>query len=322
MSLAIIGLLFLIVPARGETPLDQARVSAAVTDLRRQPSKAPVGLEYDADEESQLLYGDLVQVLEEKEGWLRVAAAEQLEFTHTHRWEGYPGWVEKSDVTAGPADWQPTHVVTARKAFVRGEAKQDAEGVLTLSFGTGVMEAEEHGQKRKPAKEWLPLLLLDGSIGWIPAGDAVSVESLDQLQDDPIRLRNQLVETARRFLGDPYYWGGRSIHDPDAPAPPNTGLDCSGLVGLVYQANGMSIPRDAHEQWLNARKIQREQMQPGDLVFLFDPNQPNFVNHVMLYAGNDRVIEGAGTHGSIREIPLNDRLQENQARRTAYGSYR
>lgn len=320
--LVITTLLLLGSLASGEILSDQTRISVTAADLRHEPSPAPVGRGYDPAEESQLLYGDLVQVLEEKEGWLRVAAAQQLEFTHANRWEGYPGWVEKSAVTVAPADWTPTLVITARKTSARKEPRDGADELLTLSFATQVMEADPSRLQRKPPENWRPVLLLDGSIGWVPSGDAVSLESLDELRDeDPARFRIRLVETARQFFGDPYYWGGRSAYDSEAVAPPNTGLDCSGLTGLVYQAHGMSIPRDAHEQWMNARKIQREQLQPGDLVFLFDPDKPEFVSHVMLYTGGDRVIEGEGTGRNVREISLDDRIQEKMSRRVAYGSY-
>ena len=123
--------------------------------------------------------------------------------------------------------------------------------------------------------------------------------------------REGIAQTARLFLGDPYYWGGRSAFK----------VDCSGLVGLTFQAHDITIPRDAHEQWMKARPISREQLAPGDLVFLSDAKDSQKITHVMLYVGNGRIIEGPGTGEKVREINLDQRLRAAQGRRVAFGSY-
>lgn len=119
------------------------------------------------------------------------------------------------------------------------------------------------------------------------------------------------MDTARLFWGIPYHWGGRSIDK----------VDCSGLVGLVYQANGLQIPRDAHEIWMKARVIARSELSAGDLIFLFDSKNRKRVSHVMLYDGAHGVIEGPGTGQLVREMELEDRLKEAQGRRVAFGTY-
>ncbi len=236
----------------------EARVAVPVADLRKEPSEPGPSRDHDPLEESQLLQGDPVKVLEEKEGWARVEALEQQEWTHNQRWEGYPGWIRLPDL--GPDD---------------GTLKPSALAVnkhTTSSIGT---------------------------------------------------QRKGIVKTAREFLGTPYYWGGRSPRDPRAKTPPHRGVDCSGLTGLAYQMNGVTIPRDAHEQWLKAREIRRDQLKPADLIFLSDPKDPKKITHVMLYAGEGRVIEGPGTGEKVREIALEERLKETgkAGRRVYYGAY-
>ena len=49
-----------------------------------------------------------------------------------------------------------------------------------------------------------------------------------------------VVETAMRFVGTPYLWGGMS---PD-------GFDCSGLVRFAYFMNGFMLPRNADQMAL------------------------------------------------------------------------
>ena len=219
-----------------------------MADLRKEPRPPDPAPGHDPLEESQLLYGDPVTVLEVQGEWARVSATEQQEWTHNRRWEGYPGWMRASDLVRDTGGWPPKNVAVA----------------------------------------------------------------------DP---RQEIVTAARRMLGVPYYWGGRSLPDPEAQPPPHRGVDCSGLAGLAYQAAGVTIPRDAHEQWMKARRISREHLQPGDLVFLADPEDAHCITHVMLYAGDGRVIEGPGTGSSVREIPLDEKLKEAAGRRVYYGSY-
>ena len=229
----------------------EARVAVPVADLRREPSEPGPSRDHDPLEESQLLYGDRAQVLEERAGWARVAVPDQQEWTHHQRWEGYPGWMRLSDLARDDGTRKPTAATSA---------------------GT---------------------------------------------------QREAIVQAAREFIGTPYYWGGRSPYDPKAKTPPHRGVDCSGLVSLAYQANGVQIPRDAHEQWMKARPLNRDQIKPGDLVFLSDPKDPRKVTHVMLYAGDGRVIEGPGTGEKVREADLEARAKEAQAagRKVSYGTF-
>ncbi len=317
------------------------RVAVPVTDLRREPSKPSPTMEYDPMEESQLLYGDPVEVLEVIEqtdhwprtfaqgiadreikmrSWAKVAALNQPEFNHNQRWEGYPGWVDLAHLTTDPGDWKPNLIVTTKLGRVRETPALDAAGKLTLSIGTHLVALSEMVPRRKRAVPWWKVRLLDGSTGWIRS-DEVSEKIPGEKTPDPFSQRERIARTAQRFLGDPYYWGGRSSYNPGASGPPHTGVDCSGLVGLVYQANGILIPRDAQEQWMKAAEVSRERLLPGDLVFLCDPIDPNRASHVMLYVGDDLIIEGPGTGSAVRQIGLTERLEEAEGRRVVYGTY-
>jgi hypothetical protein len=273
------------------------RVAVPVADLRREPTPAGPELARDPLEESQLLYGDLVEVLERKNGWARVSAAEQLEWTHHERWEGYPGWIEESALGPEGPSWKPNLVVTAKWAAVRALPEPNGPTLLTLSIGTRLTGIEL-------VQGWRKIRLLDGGLGWIQ-------EEATNLAADPAALRARLVRTAQLFIGDPYLWGGRSAG----------AVDCSGLVGLIHQANGLSLPRDAHEQWLKARPVPTEALRPGDLVFLHDAHHPERVSHVMLYAGEGRLIEGPGTGKAVREIGLEERLRSEPERQASFGTY-
>jgi cell wall-associated NlpC family hydrolase len=102
------------------------------------------------------------------------------------------------------------------------------------------------------------------------------------------------VEVARRFLGVPYVFGGSN---------PATGLDCSGLVQLVFRQLGISLPRTAQLQYEATPTVPQDQLQPGDLVFFArtyaDPR--DWITHVGIYIGGGLQID-APTEGQVVSI--------------------
>ncbi|WP_250258181.1 peptidoglycan-binding protein [Dermabacter sp. Marseille-Q3180] len=86
-----------------------------------------------------------------------------------------------------------------------------------------------------------------------------------------------IVESAKKYLGTPYVWGGSTP----------SGFDCSGLTSTVYRENGISIPRTARKQAFAGKIISENEARPGDLVVF---TQGNY-GHVGIYAGNGEVID-------------------------------
>lgn len=72
-------------------------------------------------------------------------------------------------------------------------------------------------------------------------------------------------------------------------ANPESGLDCSGMVGWIYdQVAGLKLPRSAAQIAASTRALPRESLQPGDLVFFDSGGGPH--THMGIYAGNGRFI--------------------------------
>ncbi|MBN1627025.1 MAG: C40 family peptidase [Deltaproteobacteria bacterium] len=103
-------------------------------------------------------------------------------------------------------------------------------------------------------------------------------------------LRNDIVFTARRFLGVPYYWGGVTS---------KTGFDCSGLTMAVYKLNGLNLPRTTKEQWASGMIVESDRLSEGDLVF-FSTKRKGEVSHVGIYVGSDRFIHAPGKGKNIQ----------------------
>jgi hypothetical protein len=110
-------------------------------------------------------------------------------------------------------------------------------------------------------------------------------------------LRNEIVETARRFIGLPYQWGGFS---------PDDGFDCSGLTMVVYRINGLNLPRMSKEQYRAGIPIKKGQLKSGDLVF-FTTSGGKRVSHVGIYTGDNKFIHAPGKGRKICAASLSTR---------------
>jgi len=271
-------------------------VSVPLVDLRAQPRTSAQPDVHDPLEESQLFYGERVRLLKTQGEWAYVEATEQPEFTHARRWQGYPGWVPAKVLVPFDPLLEPEIIVTEKWASVWNDPYRSSRSPWRFSLGTRLKATDIGGVLWR-------VELLDGTDAWLDRPAAQPLADLKVLP--PPERRRIILRNAQLFLGDAYYWGGRS---PSAGASSHqvTGIDCSGLVNLAYRAAGIDIPRDAHEQFLRARPI--ETPGPADLIFLSERANPKRIVHVMLYAGEGEVIEGPGTGKAVHRIDLAKRL--------------
>ncbi|MBI4313901.1 MAG: C40 family peptidase [Candidatus Omnitrophica bacterium] len=279
------------------------RVNVPASDLRSVPEPASPSLDRDPNQETQLLYGEKVTVLEERGGWARIEADEQEEWSHEKRWQGYPGWTPLAGLTLAADSWTPNLVVNDKTIPVRRVPESNQPAFLKLTLGTHLVALEE-------TPGWWHVLLLDGTEGWVAQSQAEFFKNLNVLPED--QRRQKIVAAAAKMTGSPYYWGGRSNI-----------VDCSGLTHLAYRAAGISIPRDAHEQWMRAHPIPAARLKPADLVFLADPKDPKKITHVMMHIGNDQVIEAPGTGKRVHKTSLQKRLRQalREKRRVYCGNF-
>lgn len=100
-----------------------------------------------------------------------------------------------------------------------------------------------------------------------------------------------ILQTAYKFMGVPYLWGGTSAK----------GMDCSGFTKTVYFLNGIIIPRDASQQVHTGELIDTkngwENLQTGDLLFFGSKetkDKKERITHVAIYIGDGDYIHAAG----------------------------
>jgi cell wall-associated NlpC family hydrolase len=150
---------------------------------------------------------------------------------------------------------------------------------------------------------WLCLLLLAFSAAAQAAPPASAEDDIarfmaekglvGRLEQAGVQVGNrasELVVNAMGFLGVPYRRGGNSA---------DTGFDCSGFVRAMYeQTVGLVLPRRANEQAAATTTIDKDQLQPGDLVF-FNTMKHAF-SHVGIYVGDGKFIHSPKPGARVR----------------------
>jgi cell wall-associated NlpC family hydrolase len=113
---------------------------------------------------------------------------------------------------------------------------------------------------------------------------------IDQVGKTVRMKASELVVNAMGFLGVPYKRGGNSAE---------TGFDCSGFVRAIYeQSVGLLLPRKAEQQAAATERIEKTELQPGDLVF-FNTMRRAF-SHVGIYVGDGKFIHSPKPGAEVR----------------------
>lgn len=105
---------------------------------------------------------------------------------------------------------------------------------------------------------------------------------------------NQIIDKARSFIGTPYRYGGAS---------PSTGFDCSGFLFYIFNQFGINIGRTTYDQIKKGTLItDKNSLLPGDLIFYLDSQKSPY--HVVMYTGNNMIIESPRTGFNVREVKM------------------
>lgn len=101
-------------------------------------------------------------------------------------------------------------------------------------------------------------------------------------------VRVELVNYALQFVGNRYVWGGESL---------TKGVDCSGFTMKVYEKFGIYLPHYSGSQPSYGKRISRDEIRPGDLIFY---GNGSGINHVAIYIGNGQVVHASNARDGIK----------------------
>lgn len=223
----------------------------------------------DSDVVSQAIIGSNVVTLEVRGNWARVRTADQ-----------YTGWMlgdALRKLGESGTYGRSGQVVQIEGLFANLYSETDVtlhKPVVTVPFETR-LEVVAEGKGNNAG--WLQVRLPDQRIAWIQSGD---------INRDPQPLTiAQSIALAKRFLGLPYLWGGRSSY----------GYDCSGFTQMLVRSRGITMPRDADLQaaWEGVEAVDRKDLRAGDLLFFGSGGGK--ITHTAMYIGGGEFIH-ATTH--------------------------
>ncbi len=114
-------------------------------------------------------------------------------------------------------------------------------------------------------------------------------EAARKAEEERVAKRQEIVDYALQFEGNPYVYGGTSL---------TNGADCSGFVMSVFANFGYELPRVASSQYIASQKKDISEIETGDLVFY--GNSPEGIYHVALYIGDGKIIHASTAATGIK----------------------
>lgn len=200
--------------------------------------------------------------------------------------DGYLGWLHRGYLRlvegAEARDWLMGTGGEPCMALEAVAIDEDGSRLAVLPWGARVV-AREDGRVRLPdGRE----VRVDGEL----------VRESERARRFPLD-GERIVETAKAWMGTPYVWGGVT----------RAGVDCSGLVQVVFRTHGVELPRDSDQQALLGQPVDPGPdfgaLRAGDLLY-FAEEGPR-ISHVAISRGGGKVIHAAIGNGGVSLNDLN-----------------
>lgn len=205
-------------------------IAVGVVDVHAAPDDA-------SEVVTQALLGTPLAPLDSADGWRAVQLPD------------YAGWIPEAALATRSPNSEQMAVVTALHAplYETHEAHQPIGEVYATTVLPLLAEAI--------AGPRLGVVLPGGRSGWLDAADCTVRPASEPF---PLWTIDEMLAFGRSLLGVPYLWGGGTMR----------GLDCSGLAQLCYRYAGVTILRDADQQYASIPYVvERGDLRAGDLAF-------------------------------------------------------
>ncbi len=201
--------------------------------------------------------------------------------------DGYFGWLDDGGLQLMTAveheQWLNSKraVITQDFIFAYEKADEKSGKVADLLAGNMVQIVENQGL-------FTIVAFPDARFGFVAS---THLAPLNDWLNSRNATANNILASAKEMMGRPYLWGGTS----------GKGMDCSGFTKLVYQLNGIQLPRDASQQVHVGELVETDtttwaNLLPGDLLFFGShatPEKKERISHVAIYLGNGNIIHAS-----------------------------
>jgi len=257
-----------LLPAENRKQKVNGLANNSVINLRSNPR-------HSAEIATQALLGTPLKILKKEDSWYLVQTPNKY-----LAWVDAPAIVEIDKLELQKYKASKKIVFIEQYGFSYSTPDQKSQVVSDLALGN-ILQVTGH--KKKFYKVKYP----DGRNAWVKKNEFIDFEDLANTEIE----ENVLIETAKKFNGVPYLWGGTS----------SKGLDCSGFTSLVFFMNGIILQRDASQQTKYGKEITTNynysKLKSGDLLFFgrkASDTLPERVTHVAIYLGDSEFIHASG----------------------------
>ncbi len=245
--------------------------------------------------QTQALLGTKVYIIGQQPGWDEIAVTGQPTPKNPL---GYPGWVPAIQLTQnrpfGQMQNRPFALVNGAPTVWLYNNRQLTSRYMQISYATRLPVLARAGKAvevKTPSQ----------GPKWLSTATSGVYASAS---DIPHPTGRQLARDIEMFEGGAYIWGGRSGFMDD----------CSGLTSLLYQANGMTVPRDANAQAIgglwegdpNLSATDTAGLKPGDVMYYAAGRgtETETIYHDAVYVGHGKMVEAYGAGIPIRITPV------------------
>jgi hypothetical protein len=242
--------------------------SLSVINFRYEP-------DYASESATQTLLGTPLRILEKRGGWTRAVTP-----------EGYIAWVTSGSIKNMTEEeynqWKLSeHLIITTYYTLFREAPSPNSAVVMDGVMGGIVRSDGK------AGNYHKVILPDGRIAYLPEKDAVKFDNwIAGLNPSP----DNIIKTARQFMGFPYMWAGTS----------SKAMDCSGFTKIVYFLNGIILERDASQQGMTGDSVSIvngfDSLRTADLLFFGSkatPERKERITHVGIYIGSGEFMHSA-----------------------------
>jgi len=258
-----------LLPAANVADKHIALVNNSVANIRSNPR-------HSAELATQALLGTPLKVFKEEEGFYLVQTPDK-----------YISWVDADGIFRITKDeydaWVNSNkiIYTKEYGFSYTKPDDDAERVSDLVIGDILLKIGEDD-------DYVKVRYPDGREAYVEKDES---EDFNTWLANAYPTKNNIIETAKLFMGNPYLWGGTSAK----------GLDCSGFSKTVYFLNGVLLDRDASQQVKKGIPVDTENgfenLEKGDLLFFgvkSEDGKKERITHVGIYIENLEFIHESG----------------------------
>jgi len=181
--------------------------------------------------------------------------------------DGYQGWISNNQLDSTDIT-NSLEQVTDKHVYIYSDPDEKSQTIREAGIGCNVPVLRKH-------YDWNEVVLPDGPKGWIKAAAFNPFNG---------NKKNILLQQAVRFLGVPYFWGGKTAK----------GLDCSGFNQLLHKLAGIKIRRDSPMQYDDAEMVSQNFLDGSAGDMLFFAENGDRITHVALKLNEKEIIHARG----------------------------